>query len=145
MYPATAETTPDAPLPVIIYLHRGGWGGGSLETHGRAMHALANASGCLVAAVDYALAPENPFPSAITEVAAVVEHLQGAGADAWGADPARIALAGDSAGANIAIGTALHRRDRGDRHRRGRDARYLPAAPPHAPRQCACCAAPLPI
>ncbi len=115
LYPATAETTPDAPLPVILYLHGGGWVVGSLETHGRAMHALANASGCLVAAVDYALAPENPFPAAITEVAAVVEHLRGQGAEAWGADPARIALAGDSAGANIAIGTALQLRDRGDR------------------------------
>jgi len=102
---------PDAegPLPVIVYLHGGGWVVGSLETHGRGMHALANASGCLVAAVDYALAPEHKFPSAITEVAAIVEHIAANGA-AWGADPQRIALAGDSAGGNVAIGTALHLR-----------------------------------
>ena len=85
LYPATADPTPGAPapgapLPVIVYLHGGGWVVGSLETHGRAMHALANASGCLVAAVDYALAPENPFPAAITEVAAVVDFLHGQGA-----------------------------------------------------------------
>lgn len=102
----------DRPLPVIVYLHGGGWVVGSLETHGRGMHALANASNCIVAAVDYALAPEHRFPAAITEVAAVVEHIVADGAS-WGADPERIALAGDSAGGNIAIGTELHLRARG--------------------------------
>jgi acetyl esterase len=101
----------DGPLPVIVYLHGGGWVVGSLETHARGMHVLANAANCVVAAVDYALAPEHKFPSAVTEVAAVVEHIAAHGAD-WGVDPTRIALAGDSAGANIAIGAELHLRDR---------------------------------
>ncbi len=106
LYPST-----DGPLPVIVYLHGGGWVVGSLETHARGMHVLANAANCVVAAVDYALAPEHKFPSAVTEVAAVVEHIAANGAD-WGVDPTRIAIAGDSAGANIAIGTELHLRAR---------------------------------
>lgn len=100
------------PLPVIVYLHGGGWVVGSLETHACGMHALANASNCVVAAVDYALAPEHKFPTAITEAAAVVEHIAANGA-AWGVDPARIALAGDSAGGNIAMGVEVHLRDKG--------------------------------
>lgn len=104
--------TDDRPLPVIVYLHGGGWVVGSLETHGRGMHALAVAANCLVVTVDYGLAPEHKFPSAVTEVAAVVDHIAAHGG-AWGADPARIALAGDSAGANIALGTELHLRGRG--------------------------------
>lgn len=107
LYPST-----DGPLPVIVYLHGGGWVVGSLETHARGMHALAKASNCVVAAVDYALAPEHKFPAAITEIAAVVEHIAANGA-AWGVDASRIALAGDSAGANIAIGVELHLRAKG--------------------------------
>lgn len=101
----------DRPLPVIVYLHGGGWVVGSLETHARGMHALANAANCVVAAVDYALAPESKFPTAIGETVAVVEHIVGNGAD-WGVDPGRIALAGDSAGANLALGAELELRGR---------------------------------
>lgn len=107
LYPST-----DAPLPVIVYLHGGGWVVGSLETHARGMHILANAANCVVAAVDYSLAPERKFPSAITEVTEVVEYLA-ANAETLGIDPRRIALAGDSAGANIALGTELHLQSRG--------------------------------
>jgi len=107
LYPST-----DAPLPVIVYLHGGGWVVGSLETHGRGMHALANASNCLVVGVDYALAPETKFPGAIEEIAAVIDHIVAHAAD-WGADPTRIALAGDSAGANLALGAHFHLRARG--------------------------------
>lgn len=108
LYPSTE---PD--LPVVVYLHGGGWVVGSLETHARGMHVLANAANCVVAAVDYALAPEHKFPTALDEVTAVVEHIVAHGAD-WGVDPGRIALAGDSAGANLALGTEL------DLQRRGR-------------------------
>ncbi|NQW10430.1 MAG: alpha/beta hydrolase fold domain-containing protein [Alphaproteobacteria bacterium] len=103
---------PTGPLPVIVYLHGGGWVVGSLETHARGMHYLALKSGCLVAAVDYSRAPEAKFPVAIEETVAVVEHLVARGGD-WGADPARIALAGDSAGANLAVGAVLELRHRG--------------------------------
>lgn len=108
LYPSAV----DAHLPVIVYLHGGGWVVGSLETHARGMHILAKASDCLVVAVDYALAPEHKFPGAVTEVAAVVDHILEHGAE-WRADPRRIALAGDSAGGNIALGTALQLRDQG--------------------------------
>ncbi|MEQ8818566.1 MAG: alpha/beta hydrolase [Thalassobaculum sp.] len=102
----------DPALPVIVYLHGGGWVVGSLETHARGMHCLANASNCVVAAVDYALAPEHKFPAALDEAVAVVQHIVANGAG-WGVDPRRIALAGDSAGANIALGTELELQRRG--------------------------------
>jgi len=107
LYPSS-----DPDLPVIVYLHGGGWVVGSLETHARGMHILAKAANCVVAAVDYALAPEHKFPTAIDEVTAVVAHIVAHGAD-WGVDPARIALAGDSAGANIALGVELDLQSRG--------------------------------
>lgn len=99
-------------LPVIVYLHGGGWVVGSLETHARSMHLLALESGCVVAAVDYALAPEVKFPGAIEEVVAVVDHIRTSGAD-WSLDPENIALGGDSAGANLAVGAEIELRNRG--------------------------------
>ncbi len=107
LYPTDGEN-----LPVIVYLHGGGWVVGSLETHARSMHLLALASGCVVAAVDYALAPEVKFPGAIDEVVAVIDHVRAAGAD-WSVDSDRIALGGDSAGANLAVGAEVALRDRG--------------------------------
>jgi acetyl esterase len=101
----------EADLPVIVYLHGGGWVVGSLETHAISMHMLALESGCAVAAVDYALAPEAKFPAAVLETVAVTEHI-GAGTD-WGVDGSRIALAGDSAGANLAVGAEIELRSRG--------------------------------
>ncbi|MEQ8394877.1 alpha/beta hydrolase fold domain-containing protein [Thalassobaculum sp.] len=107
LYPREGEN-----LPVIVYLHGGGWVVGSLETHARSMHLLALASGCVVAAVDYALAPETKFPGAIEETVAVIDFVAASGAD-WSLDPSRIALGGDSAGANLAVGAELALRSRG--------------------------------
>lgn len=107
LYPRDGEN-----LPVIVYLHGGGWVVGSLETHARSMHLLALESGCVVAAVDYALAPETKFPGAIDETVAVIDHIVKSGAD-WSVDPSRIALGGDSAGANLAVGAELALRRRG--------------------------------
>ncbi|MDF1792790.1 MAG: alpha/beta hydrolase fold domain-containing protein [Thalassobaculaceae bacterium] len=107
LYPRDGET-----LPVIVYLHGGGWVVGSLETHARSMHLLALASGCVVAAVDYALAPEMKFPGAIEETVAVIDFIAASGAS-WSVDPDRIALSGDSAGGNLAVGTELALRQRG--------------------------------
>ena len=83
LYPREGE---GVDLVVIVYLHGGGWVVGSLETHARSMHLLAQQSGCVVAAVDYSLAPVTKFPGAIEETAAVVEHIRAAGAD-WSLDP----------------------------------------------------------
>lgn len=107
LYPREGEN-----LPVLVYLHGGGWVVGSLETHARSMHLLALESGCVVAAVDYSLAPEAKFPTAIDETLAVIDFIAASGVD-WSVDPTRIALGGDSAGGNLAVGAELALRRRG--------------------------------
>lgn len=96
----------DGSLPVIVYLHGGGWVVGSLETHDRIMRLLALTSGVAVVGIDYALAPEHRFPRALDDTIAVTRHVSDHGA-AFGLDPTRIVLAGDSAGANLAVAAAL--------------------------------------
>ena len=99
-------------LPALIYLHGGGWCFLDLDTHDRIMRELAASTGWAVVGIDYPLAPEAPFPAAIEHCAAVMEWL-GAEGRALGLDAARLALAGDSAGANLALALALKRRDEG--------------------------------
>ena len=103
---------PSAALPVVIYAHGGGWVLGDLETHDRLCRALASASGCAVIAVDYRRAPEHPFPAAWQDVQDVLSGVA-ANPEAFGIDPARLALAGDSAGGQLAAATALWARDAG--------------------------------
>ena len=88
--------------PTLLYLHGGGWVVGNLDTHDRVMRLLAELSGARVVGVDYALSPEYKFPIAINEVLAVINWLQGQGAD-HGLDVSRLGLGGDSAGANMAV------------------------------------------
>jgi acetyl esterase len=97
---------PVAPLPVLIYLHGGGWVWNSIDTHDPLMRSYAAASGCAVIGPDYALSPEAVFPQALEEVAGVVRWVAAQGAE-WGLDGSRIVLGGDSAGANLALGAAL--------------------------------------
>lgn len=99
-----AGAVPDA---LVLYLHGGGWCVGSNETHDTILRHLADASGITVCGMDYALAPEAPFPAATREVAAVVERLLGR----LPPGTARLLLAGDSAGANLALVEAMRRRD----------------------------------
>jgi acetyl esterase len=96
----------DAGLPVLVYLHGGGWVWGSVDTHDRLMREYAASARCAVIGPDYALSPEAAFPQAIEECAAVVRWVARQGAE-WGLDPSRIVLGGDSAGANLAMGAAL--------------------------------------
>jgi acetyl esterase len=96
----------EAPLPVLVYIHGGGWVWGSIDTHDHIMRGYAAAAGCAVVGPDYALSPEAPFPQALEECAAVVRWVAAHGAD-WGLDPTRIVLGGDSAGGNLALATAL--------------------------------------
>jgi acetyl esterase len=96
----------DPNLPVLIYMHGGGWVWGSIDTHDRLMRSYAAASGCAVLGPDYALSPEAVFPQAIEECHAVLRHVATRGAE-LGLDPSRIILGGDSAGANLASGLAL--------------------------------------
>lgn len=99
--PATAQ-----PLPVMIYIHGGGWVWGSVDTHDHIMRGYADAAGCAVVGPDYALSPEAAFPQALEECAAVVRWVAQHGAE-WGLDPTRIVIGGDSAGGNLALATAL--------------------------------------
>ena len=100
---------PDAdPLRVVLYLHGGGWCVGSIATHAAVMKWIAIECGCEVVGLDYALAPEQPFPAASEDVAASVAWLGTARPNA------RYVIAGDSAGANLALVEALAQRDRGD-------------------------------
>jgi acetyl esterase len=98
--------------PVVVYLHGGGWVAGSLETVDSACRRLADRSGCAVLSVGYRLAPEHPWPAAITDAEAAVAWLR-AEADAHGLDATRLAVAGDSAGGNLAAVLARRARDAG--------------------------------
>ena len=100
-------------LPALVYLHGGGWVFFSIATHDRLMRELAARAGRVVIGVDYALAPEAPYPAAREQVAAVWRWAR-AHADEHGLDPARIGLAGDSAGANLALASAVVLRDAGE-------------------------------
>lgn len=108
----------DEALPVLAYFHGGGWVWSSVDTHDRLAREYAAASGCAVVLVDYALSPEARFPQALEECAAVVRWVAEHGAE-WGLDGARIAVGGDSAGGNLALGTALLLRDVGGPSLRG--------------------------
>ncbi|HEX7987694.1 MAG TPA: alpha/beta hydrolase fold domain-containing protein, partial [Duganella sp.] len=94
---------PDAegPLPLLFYVHGGGFVIGDLETHDMVCRTLCHDVTAVVVAVDYRLAPEHPFPAAADDVAFalrwVAAHARGLDADA-----SRLALAGDSAGAQLA-------------------------------------------
>lgn len=88
---------------VVVYLHGGGYCSGSLDTHRGLGGALALASGRTVVTLDYRLAPEDPFPAALNDALLAFDQLA----------PARVAIAGDSAGGGLAAATALALRDRG--------------------------------
>jgi acetyl esterase len=100
------------PFGGCLYFHGGGWVLGGIETHDDLVRRLVHESGCVFVSVDYPLAPEHKFPVPIEDsflaLNWLVEH-----ATEFGVDPQRIAVAGDSAGANIAAVLCLMARDRG--------------------------------
>jgi acetyl esterase len=102
--PPTAD--PQRPPPLLVYFHGGGWVIGDLDTHDDPCRFLAVHSGAALLAVDYRLAPEHPFPAA-AEDAETAYRWATANAGRLGADPARIAVGGDSAGANLAAAVCL--------------------------------------
>jgi len=87
--------------PAVAYFHGGGWVQGDLETHHGLCARLALRSGAVIVAVDYRLAPEHPFPAAAEDALAAYRWLRARGRGI-GVDPARVAVAGDSAGGNLA-------------------------------------------
>ncbi len=98
--------------PVIVYFHGGGWVLGDLEHSDALCRALCVATGAVVANVDYRLAPEHKYPTAVEDSYAALRFVcENAG---WlGTDPDRLAVAGSSAGGNLATAAALMSRDRG--------------------------------
>jgi acetyl esterase/lipase len=97
------------PTRHVLYLHGGGFTIGSARTHRALATHLAAASGATVHLLDYRLAPEHPFPAGLDDALTAYRELLGRGAD-----PARTALAGDSAGGWLALTAALRLRDAGD-------------------------------
>jgi acetyl esterase len=86
--------------PLLVFLHGGGFVIGDLDTHDQACRLLCRHARVHVLAVDYRLAPEHPFPAAVQDARAALRWA-GTHAHALGADPARVAIGGDSAGGNL--------------------------------------------
>ena len=100
------------PHPALVFYHGGGWVIGDLYTHDGVCRSLTNAAGCVVASVDYRLAPESKYPVAARDSYAALRWLV-ADAARLGVDPRRVAVGGDSAGGNLATVVALMARERG--------------------------------
>ena len=102
---------PENTLPVLVFLHGGGFVVGSNDTHDRIMRELAFRSGCAVVGVEYSLSPEQKFPVAIEETISVLKWLKHdlpqKENSALNLDPERVVLGGDSAGASLRMGAAL--------------------------------------
>ena len=97
------------PRPLTVYLHGGGYTLGDLDTHDEACRILCREGAVHVLAVDYRLAPEHPFPAALDDARTALRWAQ-AHARELGADPARVAIGGDSAGGNLAAVVSLQAR-----------------------------------
>jgi acetyl esterase/lipase len=102
-----------SPLPVLLWMHGGGYVMGDLKQDDQAAKSFSAAAKCLVVSVDYRLAPENPFPSAIEDCYAVLKRLY-TQPDEFCIDPHQIAVGGASAGSGLAAGLALLARDRAE-------------------------------
>lgn len=112
---ATANEPAATELPLLVYFHGGGWVLGSHHTHDAVARALCAGGEVAVLNVDYRLAPEHPFPAAVDDAVATFRWAH-ANAETLGIDPNRIAVAGDSAGGNLAaVVSQITTRDGGPR------------------------------
>jgi len=113
--PAGAGANPSraTTLPALVYCHGGGWTIGDLDTHDVLCRQLCNGSGAVVVSVDYRMGPEHRFPAAVDDCLAATRWVRHAAGE-LGVDPARLAIGGDSAGANLAAVVAILARDAGD-------------------------------
>jgi len=105
--PVQRRTTP---APLLVYFHGGGFVLGSLDTHDHLCRSLCQGANAHVLSVEYRKAPEHPYPAAPADAVAAFRYAQAHAAE-LGADPTRVAVGGDSAGANLATFVARHCRD----------------------------------
>lgn len=103
---AEAAAQPSRLRPALLYLHGGGWAFGSINSCASFCAAVALAGDCVVAALDYRLAPAHPYPAALDDTREAFNLLRTEGA-AWGIDTARVSIGGDSAGGNLAFAAAM--------------------------------------
>ena len=106
-----AESAP-AIAPAYLFIHGGGWFQGNIETSEIECWPLAEATGAVVASVDYRLAPEHKFPTAVDDCVAAYTWLHAHAAE-LGIDPSRVAVGGGSAGGNLSAALCLIARDTG--------------------------------
>lgn len=99
-------------MPLLVYLHGGGWCFGSVESCAAFCIDLASERQMSVLALDYPLAPEHPWPAALDFITGAMDYVYSHAAD-WGIDPGRISIGGDSSGGNLALCTALARQGDG--------------------------------
>lgn len=100
------------PLPVIVYIHGGGWVIADIDAYDATPRALAEGARALVVSIEYRKGPENRFPAAHDDANAAWRWVA-QNAASWGGDPARMAVAGESAGGNLALNVAISARDSG--------------------------------
>jgi acetyl esterase len=106
---------PEGRLPLLVYLHGGGWVAGSVATHDPFCRLLSGAAEVIIASIEYRVAPEHPYPAAVDDTLTAVQWAdQHAGE--WGGDATRLVLGGDSAGANLAAVVANRLGDTAGKH-----------------------------
>lgn len=115
----------EQPRPCLVYIHGGGWVAGSVYTVENPCKLIAELADAVVFNIDYTLAPEGRFPAAFDEIWAAIGHIY-SHASEYGIDPARIMVAGDSAGGNLTAALALRDRDE-DTHRIAKQFLLYPA------------------
>ena len=96
-----------AKLPVLVFIHGGGWTLGSLDTYDSMTRELAAKTPAVVVSIGYRLAPEHPYPAGLNDVEAALAWIA-KNIEKYSGNPYRIALAGDSGGANLATVVARH-------------------------------------
>jgi acetyl esterase len=103
----------NGPFPVIVYFHGGGWVIATIDTYDSSARALAKAADAIVVSVEYRKAPEHKFPAAHEDAYAAYQWVL-RNADSFGGDPSMVAVAGESAGGNLAAAVCLMARARGE-------------------------------
>lgn len=102
----------EGPVPTILFIHGGGFVIGDIDTHDDQARLICSEVGAVVYSIDYRLAPEDPFPAGHLDCVAALRHVDAIVGE-LGADPTRVAVAGDSAGGNLSAGVAIAARDQG--------------------------------